>query len=60
MHRQYRELKRLQALISHPERIVEHSYHYQPTVTLDDHIRSARNTQKNNKHETTKNKSRSD
>lgn len=60
LRRQYRELKRLQALLSRPERIVEHSYHYQPTITLDDYIRSARNTQKNKTHETTKNKSRSD
>lgn len=60
LRRQYRGLKRLQALLSHPERIAELSYRYQPTVTLDDHIRAARNTPKNKKHETTKNKSRSD
>lgn len=60
LRRRYRGLKRLQALISNPERIVEHSYHYQPTVSLDDHIRLAVNTQKNKNHETTKNKSRSD
>lgn len=41
LRRQYRGLKKLQALISHPERIVEHSYHYQPVITLDDHIRVA-------------------
>ena len=42
LQRQYRGLKRLQALIAHPERIAAHSYHYQPVITLDDQIRSAR------------------
>ena len=42
LQRQYRGLKKLQALISHPERIAAHSYHYQPVITLDDQIHSAR------------------
>ena len=41
LKRQYRGLKKLQALISNADRIAEQSYRYHPKVTLDDQIKIA-------------------
>lgn len=39
LNRQYRGLKKLQALITHGDRIAEQSYLYNPNVTLDDYLK---------------------
>ena len=39
LNRQYRGLKKLQALITHGDRIAEQSYLYKPNVTLDDYLK---------------------
>ena len=39
LRRQYRGLKKLQALITHSNRIAEQSYLYRPNVSLDDYIK---------------------
>ena len=38
LRRQYRGLNKLQALITHGDRIAEQSYLYRPNVSLDDYI----------------------
>ena len=47
LKRQYRGLKKLQALISNADRIAEQSYRYHPKVTLDTIIYEAQNNRTN-------------